>query len=400
MKEIGSIASAIKILLDEIIQEIKNTNINDKDKIKTLLMILFIPLITNDIPSLVKLSSNYKELPEKNISLYFEEGEDNKLIIKQNNKELIRLNNKNIWNKFDLDKDFILLQMKKLKEMDLLGYVKLNYFQSYNFYNFDSKIKEFNHNLTKYILQSKTMKTVYAYLHPEIAIDVNNKDKNYIFDNDEIVEEYLNSIIYVPCKMKVYGYTAKELLIVFIEGLPPFECSYKEMAILSKLCSFQIISIHEGGSHWSSGYNSFLYQNEDIKNSPKFTKNFFEENIINSNDSKIEDYLKLDGGDIIELLLFSRKIQLFKVKEILFLLNQNSYDTDFRKFNKNFVSLNEKNNEPYKEACKENKLKDLLDYLNITEESAKEIILKNLPLNFKRNGEIERSRCPEMFNYE
>ena len=98
--------------------------------------------------------------------------------------------------------------------------------------------------------------------------------------------------------------------------------------------------------------------------------------------------------------LFSRKIQLFKVKEILFLLNQNSYDTDFRKFNKNFVSLNEKNNEPYKEACKENKLKDLLDYLNITEESAKEIILKNLPLNFKRNGEIERSRCPEMFNYE
>ena len=101
-----------------------------------------------------------------------------------------------------------------------------------------------------------------------------------------------------------------------------------------------------------------------------------------------------------ELLLFSRKIQFFKVKEILFLLNKNSYDTDFTKFNENFVSLNENNNDPYKEACKEYKLKSLLDYMNITEESAKDIILNNLSFNFKRNGEIERSRCPEVFNYE
>ena len=397
IKEIELITSGIKTLLDETIQEIKNDNLNDKDRAKTLIMILLLPLISNDIPSIVKLSSNYKELQEKNFSLNFEE-EDNTLIIKQNNIELIRLNNKNVWNKFDLDVHFINYHINKLKEIDLLRYVKLNYFQNYNFYNYDSKIKKFNNKLTKYILQSKTMKTLFSYLHPQIRFDIDKKDQNYIFDNDDIVEEYLNSIIYVPCKLKSYGYTLKDLLLVFIEGLPPSISGNREMSILSKLSSFQILSLHEGGSHWSSAYLSFKFQDNDIKYSPKFDKTFFLKNYINIDDFKIKDYLKLDGGDIIELLLFSRQIQFFKVKEILFLLNKNSYNTDFREFNKNFISLYEKTNDLYQDACKDPELKELLNYMNITEENANKIFIQNISFNFKRNGEIERSRCPIKFN--
>ena len=170
------------------------------------------------------------------------------------------------------------------------------------------------------------------------------------------------------------------------------------MSILSKLSSFQILSLHEGGSHWSSAYLSFKFQDNDIKYSPKFDKTFFEENYINIEDFKIKDYLKLDGGDIIELLLFSRQIQFFKVKEILFLLNKNSYNTDFREFNKNFISLYEKTNDLYQDACKDPELKELLNYMNITEENANKIFIQNISFNFKRNGEIERIRCPIKFN--
>ena len=398
MKEVELITSSIKNLLYDTIEEIKNNNLNDKNKSKTLIMILLLPLISNDLPSLIKLSSNYKEMQEKNFSLNFEDGEDNKLIIKKNNKEIIRLNNKNVWNKFYLDMDFIHFQMNKLKEIDLLGYIKLDYFQSYNFYNYDLKIKKFNIELTKYILQSKTMKTLYSYLYPQIKFEIDKKDKNYIFDNDEVIDEYLDSIIYVPCKMKSYGYTLKDLLIVFIEGLPPLLYGNREMAILSKLSSFQVLSIHEGGSHWSSAYLSFKFQDKNIKNSPKFDEKFFETKNINLDDFNIRDYLKMDGGDIIEFLLFSRQIQFFNVKEILFLLNKNSYNIDFREFNKNFTSLNEKTSDPYQDACNEPELKALLNYMKITEEYAKEIITLNLSFKFKRNGEIERSRCPIKFD--
>ena len=150
----------------------------------------------------------------------------------------------------------------------------------------------------------------------------------------------------------------------------------------------------------SSAYNSYQYQNDNVYDSPRINKQFFEENNININEPKSIDYLKLNGGDIIELLLFSRRIQNFKVKEILFLLNKQSYDTDFRSFNKNFTSINEKNCDSYVEACKDSELKALLTYLNISKEGAEEFIIPNLTLNFKRNGEIERSRCPESFNYE
>jgi len=387
-------------MFNDAIQRVNNNNFENNDEVKTLILILFLPLIINDVTNLYDISLSYTEEKERNLFLNFEENEDKELVIKKNNKELIRLNNANIWNKYKLDTNLIETNIENLKEIDLLGYVKLKYFQSYNFYNYDPTIKEFNRNLTKYILQSKTMKSVYAYLHPEISFDINNKDKNYIFDNDEIVEEYLNSIIYVPSKMESYGYTIKDLLLVFIDGLPLLSNNNKEFAILSKLSSFQVLSIHEGGSHWSSAYNSYQYQNDDIRNSPRFNKHFFEQNNMNINDKNIIEYLKMDGGDIIELLLFSRKIQFFKAKEILFLLNENSYDTDFRNFNKNFTSINEKNIDLYEEACKDPKLKTLLTHLKITKEDAEELIVPNCSLNFKRNGEIERSKCLQIFNYD
>ena len=399
MKDIGEAISSIKDLYLEAIQKIKNNNMNQNDEIKTLILILFLPLLLNDNPFLTKLCSKFEETEEINKFLNFEESKD-QLIIKKNNKELIRLNNKKIWNKFYLETDLYKTNFKNLKEIYLLEYIKLNYFQSYNFYNYEEIIKKFNRDLTKYILQSKAIKSVYAYLHPEIIFNIKNKDINYIFDKDEVVEEYLNSIIYVPFKMESYGYTSKDLLIVFIEGLPPSSFKDKEIGILSKLSSFQILSIHEGGGHWICGYNSYKYQNDDIRKSPRLTKHFFEENNINLSNYNVEKYLDLDGGDIIEILLFSRKIQFFNIREILFLLNKNSYDTDFRNFNKNFISLNDKNYDPYEEACKDPQLKAILDYLKITKEVSEDFIIPNLSLNFKRNGEIERSRCPRTFNYE
>ena len=214
MKEIGFVATIIKTMIDISIEKIKKVKIEDENEIKTLIMIFSLPLICNDLTSLIKLNSNYDfEKKEKIFSHIFEEKED-ELIIKKDNKIIIKLKNKNIWNKDYIDKDFQFLNINDLKEIDFLGYVKLNYFQKYNFFNYDEKIKIFNYGLTKYILQSKTFKTLFSYIHSEIKFNIDTKDNNYIFDDDKVIQEYFNSIIYVPCKLESYSYTLKDFLLV------------------------------------------------------------------------------------------------------------------------------------------------------------------------------------------
>ena len=163
---------------------------------------------------------------------------------------------------------------------------------------------------------------------------------------------------------------------------------------MSKIASFQILSIHEGASHWGSGFYTYKYQNKELFEKIKFDKKFFDNNKIN--DNKQREYLKLDEGDIFEILLFSRKIDNFTVKEILFLLNRNSYDTDFKTFNKKFNSLNETNYDLYFESSKNIHLKNLLNYLNINESNFQNIIT---PISrIKRDGQIINCICSRDFN--
>ena len=190
--------------------------------------------------------------------------------------------------------------------------MKIEHFQENNFYTNNKIYWEFNIKLIKYILQSNTIKTLFQRIYP---------GKDFIFDEEENISKLINSFIFVPFPFyKSYGYTYKKELIIFING---YVDSFLEQIIyLSKSGSLVIFVIHEGCSHWASSFYSFLYQDRSLFKSMKFTKEILSNMGLINNDEKNSDInkvklLKLDGGDVLELLLLGRKITCFTLNEIL-----------------------------------------------------------------------------------
>ena len=122
--------------------------------------------------------------------------------------------------------------------------------------------------------------------------------------------------------------------------------------------------------------------------------------IIGENDENLDDdverILNLDGGDIIEIILFGRKLEYFTLKEILFLLCKKSYDVDYRTFKKNFKEINKKNLlDLYRDVSEDEELNKFLNAFKIDLNFFKDLKKpKKLNFSFKRNGDIlSNSRC-------
>ena len=286
-----------------------------------------------------------------------------------------------------------ILRQNILSELDFIKYVKLQFFQENNFYTYNKIYHEFNTTLFKNILHSKTIKSVFDDFYP---------NKEYIFDKEEIINDLLNSIIFVPFPMyEAYGITNKKTLLIFISGLiNEFNGS---ITYLGKSCSFIILGLHEGCVHWASAFYSYLYQDLLLFRSNKFSKEiliemgFIEKNDKDENSkNNIKNLLKLDGGDILEILLFGRKLEFFSLNEILFLLCKKSYDVDYKTFKKNFKEANEKNLLVlYNEVIEDAELKKFFDANNIDINFFELLEKQNsLYFSFKRNGDIlSNSKC-------
>ena len=160
-----------------------------------------------------------------------------------------------------------ILRQNILSELDFIKYVKLQFFQENNFYTYNKIYHEFNTTLFKNILHSKTIKTLFDDFYP---------NKEYIFDKDEIINELLNSIIFVPFPLhEVYSITNKKTLLIFISGLiNDFE---GPITYLGKSCSFIILCLHEGCANWASAFYSFLYQDLLLFKNNKFSKEILKE---------------------------------------------------------------------------------------------------------------------------
>lgn len=285
------------------------------------------------------------------------------------------------------------LRQNTLSELDFIKYVKLQFFQENNFYTCNKIYHEFNTTLFKNILHSKAIKSLFNDFYP---------NKEYIFDKDEIINELFNSIIFVPFPIyEAYGITNKKTLLIFISGL--INDFIGPITYLGKSCSFIILGLHEGCVHWTSAFYSYLYQDIFLFRSCKFSKEILMEmGIIDKNykdensKNNIKNLLKLDGGDIVEILLFGRKLEFFNLNEILFLLCKKSYDVDYKTFKKNFKEASEKNLLVlYDEVIKDTELKNFFDANNIDFNFFKELEEKNsLYFSFKRNGDIlSNSKC-------
>lgn len=402
LNQIGRVASSlynpINSFLDRINQKEKFTD-NEEKMIKVL---LFAPILGDNKSDIYRLRISFDKNYIANNEICLKNSINDKLILKHayyppgeemKIENSISIEKPHIYNISLLKKDLLgeLTFLEKISKIDLIPYVKLEYFQENNFYMYNDIYRQFNKIIFRYILQSNTLRTLLSNFYP---------NKIYIFDKEEIINELFNSIIFVPFPIyEGYGATNKKDLSIFINGL--ISSFSSPIVYLSKSCSFIILGLHEGCSLWASAYYSFLYQDISLNRSIKFSKELLIDiGFVDKDDKDLEkkiiELLKLDGGEILEIILFGRKIQYFTLNEILFLLNRKSYDVDYKTFNKNFQEVNSKDFFVlFQEVTKDTNLANLMKTFNIDWNFFQELFREDkLNFSFKRNGDIiSNSRC-------
>ena len=278
---------------------------------------------------------------------------------------------------------------KSQKESIIIKSMKPQYFQNYNFYTKNEKIWNFNKNLLIYIFRSETMKSLFLYIFPEVFL----KEK-YLFQDDEIFGKIFHSIIFVPYALKdAYAITNKRFLKIFINGLPPD--NNDKINLINGSSSFQILGFHEIAAHWVSAYCSYIHKNNDLYKSVCYDNFPIEKLKIQY---KKKNLSKLDGGSIIEKILFSRVMHNTDIREILFILCKKSYNNTYIKFNQKFRAVSKmKLEDVYNEAIQDNDLKEYLKEIQIDLNYLNKISDPIIGLKMKRNGEIIRySLCDKM----
>ena len=389
-------------LIKKYIELIKQNQTFSEEEIQIIQILFYAPITAKSNTNISRLLSNINNKDSQKYNNFTSEDiivSNNKLIFKYPKKAQSSIKNKtlefenpSIYNIDSIlnEHKIGLLDIESLSKIHLMNYIKIQYFQKNNFYTHDQKYWDFNKNLLKYILKSKTIKSLFQILYP---------DYEFIFDDEKNINNLIDSIIFVPYDLyDSYGITFKKELLIFIGGL--FENFSKEIHYLSKSSSFIILLIHEVCVHWSS--SSYYILKNNISLSDDFSDNKevndeleqIEKRGIKFNRVTKESYY--DGGTKVEIILFGREMREFSVNEILFLLSKKSYNDDFRKFRENFQKASETDLKTlFAEAKKDKELADLLQYFNINETS--EGIEGNIRYEFKRNGDLLiRSKCGDL----
>ena len=389
-------------LIKKYIELIKQNQTFSEEEIQIIQILFYAPITAKSNTNISRLLSNINNKDSQKYNNFTSEDiivSNNKLIFKYPKKAQSSIKNKtlefenpSIYNIDSIlnEHKIGLLDIESLSKIHLMNYIKIQYFQKNNFYTHDQKYWDFNKNLLKYILKSKTIKSLFKLLYPNYE---------FIFDKEININNLIDSIIFVPYDLyDSYGITFRKELLIFIGGL--FENFSKEIHYLSKSSSFIVLGIHEGCVHWSSSFYSILKNNislsDDFSDNKEVNDELeqIEKRGIKFNRVTKESYY--NGGTKVEIILFGREMREFSVNEILFLLSKKSYNDDFRKFRENFQKASETDLKTlFAEAKKDKELADLLQYFNINETS--EGIEGNIRYEFKRNGDLLiRSKCGDL----
>ena len=389
-------------LIKKYIELIKQNQTFSEEEIQIIQILFYAPITAKSNTNISRLLSNINNKDSQKYNNFTSEDiivSNNKLIFKYPKKAQSSIKNKtlefenpSIYNIDSIlnEHKIGLLDIESLSKIHLMNYIKIQYFQKNNFYTHDQKYWDFNKNLLKYILQSKTIKSLFQILYPNYE---------FIFDDEKNINNLIDSIIFVPYDLyESYGITFRKELLIFIGGL--FENFSKQIHYLSKSSSFIVLGIHEGCVHWSSSFYSIL------KNNISLSDDFSDNEKVNAELEAIEKSGKkfnggtkesnFDGGNKVEIILFGREMKDFSVNEILFLLCKKSYDDDFRTFRQNFQKASETDLKTlFDEAKKDKEFSDLLQHFNIDETS--EGVEGNTRYEFKRNGDLLiRSKCGDL----
>ena len=375
------------LMIKKYLNIIRKKNVFTVEENKVFFMIFFSPIIAVKCMLLthhynenkINVASTLFKYEENDGILYVINKKDNSLVLKIKEGNII---NKNI---FENEMDFsqYIDKIPEIQENIIIKSVKPEFFQNFNFYTRDLIIWNFNKNLLKYIFKSEMMESLFLYIFPEVF-----NNSIYIYNKNETFDDLFNSIVFVPYGLAdSYGMTAKDFLIIFINGLPPENID--KISILNSSSSLQILGFNEVGAHWTSAYCSYSFQDNDLFNSVCYSNypiHDFETKFIANN------LKKLDGGNIIEKILFNRIMHETDIREMLFILCKHSYNNNYNEFNKNFRNVSARELEDvYNEVIKDNDLKEYLNYLHIDLDYLKNISDPILGLKMKRNGDIIRS---------
>ena len=204
------------------------------------------------------------------------------------------------------------------------------------------------------ILCSETMKTIYQDIY---GIPMIIKDKNQI-------KKILNNVRFFNYRTNFVAETKNKFLYIYIRSILPEEYPTD---INQKTCIYLIIfltaCIHEIIGHlFLRIYN---YLNKDKKQSSPMPKN----------PSNYAKKRQKESGEYIEEMLFGNSKYQMTMKEILFALDKNNYNVNYKIFRKNFDSINEQKNEISEE------LKQILELYEINLEELNLNSIEKFSLN-------------------
>ena len=224
-----------------------------------------------------------------------------------------------------------------------------------NFINLNPDIKKNYQILFEKILKSKTMEQC-------MNIDSDASNFNYPFNNDNIIKELEEHILFVPFPANnFYGYSDKMSFTMYLNShidSSKFRATFIDYDNLLKSEFHEVKHIYRLYMHIkepkislktpeikrnSLSRNNLLKENKDnlksLKDNQKQLNDLYDKRIIPKNEINSLDY-----GDILEFAMNGDKQEVFFIKSSLFCLKERSWDLPPSQFFKSFF-----------DSCKEKK---------------------------------------------
>ena len=260
----------------------------------------------------------------------------------------------------------------------------------------------------KSIYKSSLMKEIF-YNTPEFM------DFLYPFDDDEILDELFDNIIFLPLKSNgnLYGYTQKLLGKIYIPAnINITDINEKDFTIEKLINFFAILIItilHEQFKHYMKMliyFNSFIYNknidllSDNLEINDDNNKIFFSilsKNKNNINKKNINLPKIIDGGNKLEILLFGDIIGDIYVRASFDIFNASSWNLSISQHLERFTEINQKGKDCQKETLE-------IDTLEKNENVSKFLILllkeyskiKNIN---DRKIEVNNQYCSSRISY-
>ena len=226
-----------------------------------------------------------------------------------------------------------------------------------SFLEYDNEIyKDFLDFLT-FIYQSPLLTDIY-YLCPEFS------DFEYPFKNTDILKEMFENTYFIPCESeKLYGYTQKNLISIFIPAIISNEKSNRLERFIIRLSFILNAIIHEQLKHYMKAlifYNSFRYgENKHIESDEDLDNNeneYLKGIMIKKRKNK--DLSGKDGGHRTEIFLYGEVLERLTSLQGLKMFYKSTWQTSIDEHLSQF-----KNN--YKSELKDESSNYLMNYLKL-----------------------------------